>query len=278
MGTFDSKEWRECFNVFKNKKWSWVGDDKSGFWVIETKKLCFKIFEAGWKGTYLSGKNLSDKRPEDFLPFFRNFTLKIVINDYHRTFKQSRVFSTAWEKAYILKKTDEEKLLRGYKKSLREDIRRAEKNKLFFRELDESFLEEFYKIYSYTMRKFKSKSLPFEFIQNLYKRLKPKDLLNFYGVFRDNNLVSAVITLYPDEKTSLAYIQGTSEKGYKLDASPFLFHNLILNEFKKGYEIFSFGAVPDKSKSLIFFKKSFGAEEYDYPVYVWYNPWYVERD
>jgi len=276
LGTFDSKEWRECFDAFKNKKWLWVGDDKSGFWTIETKKFCFKIYEAGWKGTYISGKNLKDKRPEDFLAFFKKFTLKIVINDYHRIFKESRVFRTIREKAYILRKTDEEKLLKGYKKSLREDIKRGEKNKLVFRELNENFLEKFYKIYSYTMKKFGAKALPFDFVKNLYKKLKPENLLNFYGVFHEDNLLSAVIILYPDEKTSLAYIQGTSEKGYKLDASPFLFHNLILNEFKKGYEIFSFGAVPDNSKSLIFFKKSFGAEEYDYPVYVWYNPWYVE--
>jgi len=277
LGTFDSKEWRECFNVFKNKRWLWVGDNKSGFWILETKKFCLKIYEAGWRGTYLSGKNLKDRRPEDFLQFFKKFTLKVVINDYNKNFKESKVFETVWEKAFILRKKSEEELLRDYKKSLREDIRRGEKQGLIFKELNEDFLKEFYKIYSYTMKKLKVAPLPFNFIKNLCEKLKPKNLLSLHGVFKGEKLLSASLSLYPNEKISLAYIQGTSEEGYKLRASPFIFHNLILSEFKKGYEIFSFGAVPKGKSSLIFFKKTFGAEEYDYPSYIWYNPWYVEE-
>ncbi|MEO0289616.1 MAG: hypothetical protein ABIN15_00065 [candidate division WOR-3 bacterium] len=219
---------------------------------------------------------MKDEKPENFLKNFKKFTLKIVITDYYRLFKESKVFKTKWEKAYILQRKEEDEIFKGYKKTLREDIRRAKKNNLIFRELSEKDLKNFYDIYLFTFRKIRAKPLPFSFIENLYKKLKNSNLSNFYGVFKDDKLFSALIVLYPDEKTVLAFIQGTSGEGYHLNASPFLFHNAILYEFKKGREIFSFGAVPEKKESLIFFKERFGAEEYSYPVYLWYNPWYVE--
>ncbi len=208
---------------------------------------------------------------------FKKFTLKIVITDYYRLLKESKVFKTKWEKTYILQRKEEDELLKGYKKNLREDINRAKRNNLIFRELNEKDLKKFYDIYLFTFKKFKAKLIPFSFIENLYKKLKNFNLSNFYGVFKDENLLSALIVLYPDKKTALAFIQGTSKDGYSLNASSFLFHNTILQEFGKGIEIFSFGAVPDKKESLIFFKEKFGAEEYRYPVYLWHNTWYVEE-
>lgn len=208
---------------------------------------------------------------------FKKFTLKIVITDYYRLLKESKVFKRKWEKAFILQRKKEEELFKGYKKNLREDINRAKRNNLIFRELNEKELKNFYEIYLFTIKKIKSKPLPFPFIENIYKKLKNLNLSNFYGVFKDENLLSGLIVLYPDKKTALAFIQGTSKDGYSLNASPFLFHHTILYEFRRGIEIFSFGAVPEKKESLIFFKEKFGADEYNYPVFIWYNPWYIEE-
>ncbi|MEN3043654.1 MAG: peptidoglycan bridge formation glycyltransferase FemA/FemB family protein [Candidatus Hydrothermales bacterium] len=181
-----------------------------------------------------------------------------------------------WQTAYVIDKKTEEELFRNYKKSLREDIKRGEKYGLFFKELEIHHLLEFYKIYRFTTKKHKAEVIPFSLIENIYKYLKNKGLSNFYGVFLSEELLSGVIVVYPEEKTVLALIQGTSEKGYKLEASSFIFHNIIKREFERGKEIFSFGSNPKDKKDLIFFKKKFGVRDYIYPVYIWYNPWYTE--
>ncbi len=278
QGVFCSEEWRECFDVFKNKKWVWIGDEKKGFWAIESKKLFFKIYEAGWRGTYLCGNNIEGREADEFLECFPSFTLKIVINDYYGLLKEGKKFIKKFEKTYILRKKDEEELLRRYRKSLREDINRAKRRGLIFRELGGNYILKFYELYEYTVRKrYKGKLISYSFIEKLYKELKPSGLLDIYGVFEGENLLSTVLVIRVDKDTSLAFLQGTGPEGYKLDASPFLFHNVILKEFSKGYKIFSFGSLPFNSKSLIFFKKNFGAEEYEYPVYIWRNPWYAEE-
>ncbi|MEN3045426.1 MAG: peptidoglycan bridge formation glycyltransferase FemA/FemB family protein [Candidatus Hydrothermales bacterium] len=210
------------------------------------------------------------------MSYFKKFTLKIVINDYYKLFRESKVFRAYFETAYTIEKKTEDELFKNYKKSLREDIKRGERHGLFFKELEIQHLPEFYKIYTHTVKKHRSEIIPFSLIENIYKYTKNKGFSNFYGVFLDDELLSGVIVVYPDEKTALALIQGTSDKGYKLEASSFIFHNIIKKEFEKGKEIFSFGSNPKDKGNLIFFKRKFGAIDYTYPVYIWYNPWYTE--
>lgn len=257
---------------FKDLKTGFVKVNGRIFPFGYKRKFFFYFFYFSPLGTPYIFKEKIDF--DEFFKKFRNILLMEVID-----FRKELILSPHFVKIdsfhhYINLERDLDSIFKGYKKSLREQIRQAKRKGVTFRKMEEKDLEDFYKIYKkLNFQKFKKKPYPYDFLKSIFKNLFPERALGFIAEV-EGKIATGVICLHVDKEFVLAFLQGTDPDYYHYRVSSFIFHEMIKYYKGKGFKFFSFGLTPLKSKGTFFFKESFGCERYGITIWRFVHPLY----
>jgi lipid II:glycine glycyltransferase (peptidoglycan interpeptide bridge formation enzyme) len=145
--------------------------------------------------------------------------------------------------------------------SVRRRIRKAEKNNLRFRiSENEQDLKAFYKLEVNVRKKHGLPPQPYSFFINMWRYLKPKNLMFLPLVEYNNKVIAASIML--KYKDTFYYEYSASDYNY-LNPGPNqkLIWEIIKIAHKQGAKKFDFGRSSLTNKSLIEFKKRWGTRE-----------------
>lgn len=250
------------------------------------KSQISKIFSALF--SYL--KDLAIKEKVDFVrisPLFENTpeNLKIFL-DYG--FRNAPVHMMHPELSWILDiSRTEEEIMKGMRKTTRNLIRRAEKEKVKIIELKSiEGIEEFYRLHQQTVSRHGFVPFSKKYLKKEYEALSVDDQISiFYAEHEGKTLSSAIIVFYGD---SAFYHHGASETS-KIPASYALLWKIIQEAKKRGFRKYNFWGIAPEGQTkhplagLTIFKTGFGGyrEEYlhcqDLPVTskYWLN-WIIE--
>ncbi len=175
---------------------------------------------------------------------------------------------------YIDLKKDTDHINRSYKKSLREQIRQAERKGVVFRKMEKTDLDKFYSIYQkLSIKKFGKSPYPLSFMQSIFDNLIPKWADAFVAEV-SNKITTGVICLHVKKDFSLAFIQGTDPDYYNYRVSSFIFDRIIKYYKQNKFKYFSFGLTPPESQGTLFFKESFGCEKQGITIWRLVHPLY----
>lgn len=185
-----------------------------------------------------------------------------VINSIEDSFQESEYKKVSDATVLInLERTKEELWNNLEKKSARWGVKTGEKNKLVFQEAkNEGEIDEFYSLYSKTAKDGKFKAEPPDFMRQLFKL---KDKFRIFLVKMENQVVAGGIIL-TDKDYTILNLTGASDDGYKLQAMPFLYWNLILFSKGIGKKYFDLGGYDkdarpgEKTYNINKFKENFG--------------------
>lgn len=160
-------------------------------------------------------------------------------------------------------------ILESFSASRRRDLRKAWKNDLNFRELEnEDEIREFYGILKANMRKF-SKD-PVHTLEELldFKRNRLPDIVLFFGVFHGKDMVAGGMAFVFGEHR-VFHIQYLASDQARLELFPneFLYYSLIIHALNQGYDSISLGTSTLEhgrllNRSLALFKSGFGTDMY----------------
>ena len=165
----------------------------------------------------------------------------------------------------------EDKLLAGFKVQCRRKIVLAGRVPFEFVKLEnESQLKEVEYLFKSVEKVSRRRYIPFSAFLNIYTNGKKYNLCDFYGVYLNKELVSAVFII-KDAQCYYHFSSAMLVKGYKYNESPpaklhlFIMQDCFYKEHKSYYNI-SYGG----SESLIRFKELFNPVEIKKPPYYTY--------
>lgn len=151
--------------------------------------------------------------------------------------------------------------------SIRQKIKRAEKSGLNLRMGEsEKDLRSFYKLYTKTRKKHGLPPQPFSFFLNMWRVLKPKNLMSLPLVEHEDKVVAAATILKSKNIHHFEY-SGSDERSLKLFPNHKLIWESIQLAYRTGSRFFDFGRSWNSNKPLIDFKARWGAEKYELPYY-----------
>lgn len=154
-----------------------------------------------------------------------------------------------------------EEIFSDFKSSLRRNIRKANKNGLFFTEMVKSpeNIEAFIELYYLTMKRNKATSFYF-FSKTYFQKLFQNKYVKLYGVYYKNNLINAGIFLFSPE--IIYYHLGASDPNYYfLNGNPLLFAEVChANVYKYDKLYLGGGNTSRLDDSLFQFKRKFSGE------------------
>lgn len=158
----------------------------------------------------------------------------------------------------------EEEILAGYHKNHRRNLKKAVRNQLKFKVLEneeaQKYSKEFYDLYRKTMDKLSAASYYYfseDYVKKLLSGLEKNSMIA--AVFLNEKLVSAALCMYEDE--FVHYHLGCSQKELlHLGINVFLFHNISLWAKQKGIHSFHLGGGHIGRDSLFNFKYRFNQE------------------
>jgi len=146
--------------------------------------------------------------------------------------------------------------------SVRQRIKRAEKNKLTFRYgSEEDDLKKFYELETAVRKKHGLPPQPYKFFANAWKVLKPKNLLYLPLVEYKSKIIAAAIVL-KFKKTFYFEYSASDQDFLNLCPNHMLIWETIKKAKEEGSSHFDFGRSPLKHHSLIEFKQRWGAEKH----------------
>ena len=171
-----------------------------------------------------------------------------------------------------LEKPEEELWKDLEKKSARWGAKTAEKNGLTATESTPTDLKEIFNLYKDTADKGGLKPEPFEFFEAVDSLLVPKKLAKFFTVKQGSAILAGGLLLIDTDHT-MVHLTGANDKGYKLQAMPFLYWNLIKFSKEIGKKYLDMGGYDtearqgEKAYQINKFKKNFGGEIQSQPIY-----------
>lgn len=162
-----------------------------------------------------------------------------------------------WDKTYISTfLVDLQKINLSHGRT--SDLNKAKKNGISVKETTD--LETFYSVYLSGMDRFPGtvdvKSIEF------FSKIMKSGLAKFHLAFKDNKPVGCTIHLYYKDKI-FSYI-GLATSTYRNLGVLTAIYDYIINN-SSGYATYNFGAAVSETQK--WFKESFGAIEYRYPIY-----------
>lgn len=161
-------------------------------------------------------------------------------------------FKTYWLKGIDKKKETE--VYGSFRKSLRQEIVKGEKNNLEVKVChDVNQLRKYHKLYVKTIKNKGNLVLPFGCFEYLFKNDNAEILLTYYG----SKLVAGSVFLYYNDFVHY-YLNANSRK--KLNANYLLLWHKIKMLLGKNHQVFDFGSAGENS-SLAIFKRGWGTEE-----------------
>ncbi len=177
----------------------------------------------------------------------------------------------AWVTEHRLDLEEDPRVL--YRKSLREQLRAAERRGVEITPFETRDLEDFL---AYVERTYRHKHgvlpPPASLIRALWQHGHNHFLLALAA--RKGKRLLSGLWLVVSREEAYAFLQGTHPEAYPLRASALLFDRAIALARDQGYRWFSFGATPSSSPGVRFFKERFGAIPHTYPLWVHQHPVY----
>lgn len=278
-------------SIYQTEEWKKVMIS-AGYAVVELKEM--NAFEStiftpfGKKKIIFARGSPSKEALLEFIQESKRYfygTITPKITNYEDSFFKELGFKRRdyYTPMIDLTKTKEEIWGQLEKKSVRWGVKTAEKNNLKFLEIKPGELEEVYKLYSDTVKKGGINPEPLEFIKAVQNDLVPAGLAKIFVVKKDGQILVCAVLLIDDDH-NMINITGANEEGYRLQAMPFLYWNLILfsKEIKKHY--IDLGGYDkeakkgEKSYNINKFKENFGGEIWAQPVYATNSKYVVFRN
>lgn len=149
--------------------------------------------------------------------------------------------------------------------SIRQKIKRAENNGLTLRIGEsEQDLKSFYKLYLGIRKKHGLPPHTYKFFLNMWKILRPKNLMTVPLVMYGKDVVAAAIVLKSKNTHHLEYSASDQDR-LNLFPNHKLIWNCIQIAHRAGSSYFDFGRSSVTNKSLISFKERWGAVKHELP-------------
>lgn len=148
----------------------------------------------------------------------------------------------------------------------RRDYHYSLKQGLIFKQIDsEKEIETFYQLLCENLQK--HEKVPVHSLEELieFKNERLKDLVEFYGVFLEGEIVAGSMIFIFQNKVFHTQYLASSQQHLNLYLMNFLITNLIGEAKKRGFQYFSFGISSEEkgtifNKNLAQFKEGFGAQ------------------
>lgn len=158
-----------------------------------------------------------------------------------------------------------------HRKSVRQEIRRAEKNQLALRmAVTESDLQSFYSIYLKARKRLQLPAQPYALFKSLWDEFHKANQMRLLFAEKEGVIISGLIVLTFKDRCSAEYI-GTDYTYRDVSPDHFLFWQAIQMAHCEGFKIFDFGRTAAADQSHMIFKSRWGTEVIDLPQY-YYPP------
>lgn len=173
-------------------------------------------------------------------------------------------------------------LFSGFHKTLRYNIRLAEKRNVVFRK--EKSWEDFFNLLSLTAKRQNFRVWPASYYKKLWQVMAPTGGLEIWSAYKDNELLSSNLFILFGSR--ITYLFGASNYDKRSLMAPHFLHWQLIQEFKKrGFTEYDFwGIDKDSWPGITLFKKRFGGKKKVYPgSYIkvfrpgWYNAYRIVR-
>ena len=209
------------------------------------------------------GLQILNKFKEESKRYFYGLIRPSVLNQESVLFSNAEYKKVSDSTILIdLQKTEDELWQNLEKKSARWGVKTAEKNNLQFADIkNNEELQYFYNIYLKTAKDGGFKARSYDFLLCLHN----SKIAKFFCIKSKNKIIAGAAILLDNEYNILSLTSAT-EEGYKMQAMPFLYWNLILYSKKSGKKYFDLGgydknAKPgDKIYNINKFKENFNGE------------------
>jgi len=145
-----------------------------------------------------------------------------------------------------------------HKSSTQRKVRRAEREKLDYREGGMEYFEDFYRLFTITRKRHRRPPQPRIWFQNLMQNFG--DALKIRVAHKDNRVVAAIMTIR--YKNTMVYKYGGSNPEFNsLGSMHLLFWKSIQEAKALGLQCFDFGRTETDQPGLITFKRRWGTRE-----------------
>lgn len=162
--------------------------------------------------------------------------------------------------------------------SIRQTIKRAEKNDLQFRITDmEEDLEKFYTLEIMTRKKHGLPPHPYSFFSNMWQELRKENFLIIPLIEYHDKVIAAAVVLRFKDTFHFEY-HASDQNYHRLFPNQKLIWQLIKMAHREGARYFDFGRTSLINRSLIVFKERWGAKEQLLPYYYYPKAIKVNRD
>jgi len=164
----------------------------------------------------------------------------------------------------------EQELLYKFNKKCRNAIRKAIKNNVLVRVMDEydkALIDKLYRMHVKHMESVKSIPKPQIFFKKLneYFRLN-KDYKIYYATYKGNVIAIALLFYY---KNIVEYYTPVVDPNYRgLNPMNLIIFRAMLDAINDGFRLWNFGGTWKTQSGVYRFKRSFGAEDYFYYYFI----------
>lgn len=158
-----------------------------------------------------------------------------------------------------------------HRKAVRQEIKRASKSNLKIKcaETEEDLII-FYNLYLITRKRLGLPPHPFHFFKRLWNEFyKTKNLSIYLAEFQDEVIAGHIVFKFRDRVS--AEFEGWNRDYHKLSPNHFLFWEEIKSAHEEKFKIYDFGRTSPKNVNLMGFKKHWGTEVADLPVFYFNN-------
>jgi len=169
---------------------------------------------------------------------------------------------------YLLLRTDPENLKKKFHRTcVKQRISRGIKSNLELKVAkDECDLERFYRLHMITRKRLSLPTHPFRFFKSLWEIFSPSERMMLLLAEKNGNAVSGIIFFKFKDRVSVEFA-ASDEKFRDMSPNHYLFWEAIKLAYAEEYKIFDFGRTSPLNKSLIDFKRRWGAEIVDLPQF-----------
>lgn len=169
---------------------------------------------------------------------------------------------------YLLLNAEPEQLKKSFHRScVRQRIDRALKSNIVLKIGDsESDLQDFYRLYVITRKRFGLPPQPFIFIKNVWEIFSPSKAITLLLAKHNNKAIAGQILFKFKDRVSVEF--SVSDESFReMSPSHFLFWEAIKLSYDEGYKIIDFGRTSPNNTGLMDFKRRWGTVMIDMPKF-----------
>lgn len=256
---FHSPEWLELSKIYFKGRIYFLYDGRGAMPLLEAGRISKGYFSLPLDtfGGFIGTEGVPLKEIVNVLKG-KNF----VVSDYFFSISDSGYKEKAV--SYILSlEPDYSELFDKYSRSHRKSIRKALREGIDIREGD--YIDEFFYLYRELSKTRPIGILKRKFFELVREFMYPKKA-KFYIAFWEEEPVSGALILY-DRGWAVGYQLGYLIKFGKLGATNLLVDYIVKDLKKSGIREFDLGITPMGALGVHRFKRGFGAEPREFPVY-----------